>query len=245
MKNPLVSRVLAIVLLTILLATHYHLGVTSKHDMGKEACLAKESESYDASFGSPRITKDFLLAGGLFATMFVMLETTAFLIRKLPLVSMVYRNAHASAEDLTILAYLTIAFGVLSAIAGGFHHKFGSVNGVLDVLIGIGLLWHWRLCRWCSLAFTWLYFLCLPLICMFFLLGVFLSLHIKVEFFDHQFVPSGWYARVIAGFLSFFMAVLWLAVLWTLRVLMSPDVRRLFGGVAAKVANDSGVVKIG
>src|SRR5258707_820327 len=98
MKNPLVSRILAIALLAILLAIHYHIGEVSKHDMGKEAYLAKESESYDEHFGSPKIIKDLLLAGGLFATLLVMLETTTFLIRKLPLVSMVYRNAHASTE---------------------------------------------------------------------------------------------------------------------------------------------------
>src|ERR1039457_5305988 len=103
MKNPLFSRLLAMVLLAVLLAIYYHRGEVSNHDMGKEAYLAKESESYNARYGSPKITKDLLSAGSLFATLFVMLETTAFLIRKLPMVSVVYRNAHASTEDLSIL----------------------------------------------------------------------------------------------------------------------------------------------
>lgn len=243
MKNPFVSRILAIVLLTGLLATLYHLRAVRCHDMGKEAYLAKESEYYDTNFTSPHLGKHIALAGGLFALLFAMLETTAFLIRKLPMVSMVYRNAHASATDLTILAYLTIAFGIISAVAGGFDHIFGSVNGALDVLIGIGLLRHWRLCRWCSLGLTWVYFLILPLASMFFLLAVFLPFEVKVEFFKHQFIPTGWYARAIAIFLSFFMAVLWLAAWWALRVLMSPDVRRLFGQNSVGQVGDNAEMK--
>jgi len=244
MKNPVVSRILAIILLTILLVGNYHHNGVSKHNMGKEAYLAQQNEYYDAHYASPKITDNIPLAGGLFLTLFVMLETTAFGIRKLPMVSKVYRNARATSADLTILGYLTIAFGVISIVAGGFNHKFGLVNGTVDVLIGIGLLRYWRLCRWCSLGFTWLCFLCLPLASMFFLLGVFLPMEVKVEFFNRQFFPSGWYARVIAGFLSFFIAVLWLAAWWALRVLMSPDVRQLFGRTEAVLTDNTSSTKL-
>jgi len=64
-------------------------------------------------------------------------------------------------------------------------------------------------------------------------------MEVKIELFDRQIFPSGWYAHVIAGFVSFFMAVLWLAVWWALRVLMSPDVRQLFGRTSIRSAQVS------
>lgn len=143
--------------------------------------------------------------------------------------------------DLKILAFLAIAFGILSAIGWGIEYNFGPVKfryiGALGILFGVGLLRFWRLCRWCMIGISWLYLLTLPLMFLFLVLVIIYAPPLKLEIFDHPVGgASGWISRAFGAVLALLTTALWFASFWALRVLRRPDVALLFARVPKPLA---------
>jgi hypothetical protein len=130
---------------------------------------------------------------------------------------------------LRVVAYIHLVVGILSVtkfVLLLFHSTFSLEFGILGIPVFFGLLNLRNGWRVCAMVFLWFGLISFPIIFSLGLLGC-VPAHFQVFGINVVRVP-GWFVSI--GAVPFF-----LLVLWQYRVLIRPDVRRLFLQAKAEV----------
>jgi hypothetical protein len=127
--------------------------------------------------------------------------------------------------DLRIVAVLFFLSGLLAALEVliSFLHGRVSLNiGVIGLLICAGLLHFSRGWRTCALIYLWFGVIGLPLILLYLIPNAG-SLNITISIFSQR-VSGG-----ATGFVFLTFVLVWVVLIWQIRVLTRPHIRALFG----------------